>query len=219
MSELSLPSSQPPSHDPHAHPDPIMDMHQAAMREMSDPVDGVTATPVPFLLACFFFCFWGGFYISEYKGEWSGDVFNENYKPGMAAPAAAPVNPMVLGQEIFNTCTQCHQSNGLGIPGQYPPLVASEFVTGDSRRLTAILLNGANGPFVVNGQAYNSKMPAWRDQYNDEELAAVMTYIRASWGNKAAPVTKESVAQVRGELKDLTAEWSMEQLNAWAAKK
>jgi mono/diheme cytochrome c family protein len=71
----------------------------------------------------------------------------------------------------------------------------------------------------VNGQAYNSKMPAWRDQYNDEELAAVMTYIRASWGNKAAPVTKESVAQVRGELKDLTAEWSMEQLNAWAAKK
>jgi mono/diheme cytochrome c family protein len=125
---------------------------------------------------------------------------------------SAPADPMVLGKEIFSACTQCHQGDGRGVSGTYPPLVMSEYVTGDERRLAAILINGINGPFTVNGATYSSEMPKWRDYFNDEELAAVMTYIRNTWGNKAPPVAKETVAKVRAELSTNPNPWSAETL-------
>lgn len=180
-------------------PDRILKIHEQAVREMTEPRDGISPTPVTFLLLCFFFTAWGGYYLADNPGNWSGMEYSE--KP--AAPtgvAAPPADPMVLGREIFGACMQCHQADGRGVAGTYPPLAASEFVTGDERRLATILLNGISGPFVVNGVTYNSEMPKWRDYFSDEELAAVMTYVRNSWGNKASPVSKETVAKVRADL-------------------
>lgn len=180
-------------------PDRILKIHEQAVREMVEPRDGISPTPVTFLLLCFFFTAWGGYYLADNPGNWSGMEYSE--KPAAAVgAAAAPADPMVLGREIFGACMQCHQADGRGVAGTYPPLAASEFVTGDERRLATILLNGISGPFVVNGVTYNSEMPKWRDYFNDEELAAVMTYVRNSWGNKAPPVSKEMVAQVRADL-------------------
>jgi mono/diheme cytochrome c family protein len=186
--------------------DPVFAMHMQAMREMEEPRDGVSPTPVSYIILCFFYLLWGGWYIGFFGGDWTGNGLAERPVGGGAAAAGPPQNPMVLGKEVFGSCIQCHQENGLGQAGQVPPLVASEFVTGDPRRLAAILLNGLNGEFVVNGQTYNSQMPAWGALRDDEEIAAVMTFIRASWGNKAPAVAKEFVAGVRKEV-ETKGEW------------
>ena len=179
--------------------DRIMEMHTAAMREMQEPRDGIRPTPVLFLIICFFFTMWGGYYMGTYAGDWTGNGLSERAAvPGTAGPVV-PQNPMLLGAEVYNACTQCHQADGKGLAGQFPPLADSEFVNGDVRRLAAILINGMNGELVVNGQTYNSQMPAWKDNYSDEELAAVMTFIRSSFGNKSGPVSKSVVEAVRKE--------------------
>lgn len=202
-------------------PDRILQMHEQAVREMVEPRDGISPTPVTFLLLCFFFTAWGGYYIADNPGAWSGMEYNEKPATASTGPAVA-IDPMVMGKEIFGACTQCHQADGKGVAATYPPLVASEYVTGDERRLAAILLNGINGPFLVNGATYSSEMPKWRDYFEDDELAAVMTYIRNSWGNQAPPVSKDTVAKVRAELAGQPNPWtagSLAEFSAVAAAK
>jgi len=89
---------------------------------------------------------------------------------------------MKEGKKVYGNCIACHQASGLGIPGQFPPLVGSEWVDGGTERLGAILLHGINGPFKVGGQAYNGLMPAW-NSLNDEKLAQVITYTRRTFGS------------------------------------
>ena len=196
--------------------DPIFTLHAAAMREASEPRDGITPTPVSYLVLCFFWLLFGGWYMGYFIGEFSGNGLAERAAGG-PRPAAPPQNPMVLGKEVFGPCMQCHQETGLGVPGSYPPLVGSEYVLGDKRRLAAILLNGITGEFVVKGQTYNSEMPNWKHR-EDEEIAAVLTYIRATWGNKADGVTTEFVAAVRKEVGDKGG-WKAATLAEFAASK
>lgn len=188
------------SSDKEQLPDRILSMHEQSVREMEEPRDGMSPTPVSFLLMCFVLTAWGGYYIADNPGNWSGTEYNTKPANAVSTAPAVKEDPMVLGQQIFNVCAQCHQSSGVGVAGSYPPLVASDYVTGDPARFSAILLNGLKGPLVVNGVTYSGEMPAWRDLYSDEELAAVMTYVRNSWGNKASPLTQEIVAKVRKDL-------------------
>ncbi len=197
--------------------DSIIQMHTAAMREMEEPRDGLSPTPVAFLIVCFLFTMWGGYYMGTYAGDWTGNGLSELRTAGVTGPVA-PQNPMLLGQEIYNACTQCHQGSGMGLAGQFPPLAGSEYVTGDVRRLAAILINGINGELVVNGATYNAQMPAWKDAYNDEEIAAVLTYVRNSFGNKAEPVTGKQVEAVRKEV-GTQGSWTLQSLTEYAAKK
>jgi mono/diheme cytochrome c family protein len=179
--------------------DRIIEMHAAAMREMSEPRDGIHPTPVAYIIACLFFAMWGGWYIGAYGGDWTADGLAET-----AAAAGVPVvtaqNPLELGAEIYNACMQCHQADGKGVAGSFPPLVGAEYVSGSPKRLAAILLNGIQGELRVNGQVYNSQMPAWKDSYNDEEIAAVATYIRNKFGANASPVDKATVEAVRKDV-------------------
>lgn len=199
-------------------PDRILSMHEQAVREMEEPRDGISPTPVSFLLMCFVLTAWGGYYIADNPGNWSGMEYNAKPANLAAAAPTAQEDPMVLGKEIFNACAQCHQANGIGVAGAYPPLVASDFVTGDPRRLAAILINGINGPITVNGANYTGEMPAWKALYSDEEIAAVLTYARGSWGNKAPPISKDIVAAVRAELSTNATPWSAASLAAFAAE-
>jgi mono/diheme cytochrome c family protein len=196
------------------HPDidPVFQMHTAAMREMQEPRDGVSPTPVSYIVICFLYILWGGFYIGFYGGTWKGDGLAE--RPIGGPPTALPPqDPMKLGREVFNSCMQCHQETGLGVPGSYPPLVGSEYVLGDKRRIAAILLNGISGEFVVKGQTYNSAMPPWAT-LDDEEIAAVATYVRNTWGNKAEPLSREFVGAVRKEVEG-KGEWRAATLEAF----
>jgi len=113
------------------------------------------------------------------------------------------------GQEHYVTiaaCFGCHGEKGDGLPNLGPPLAKSEWVTGDPERLAKILLNGMTGPVKVNGELYQpaADMPAIRDNptLTDAHLADVMTYVRNSWGNKAAPVDAALVKKVREATKD-----------------
>ncbi len=115
------------------------------------------------------------------------------------APAAAP-GAAIDGAAVYAArCVACHQANGAGLPGVFPPLAASEWVTGKESTLAAVVLHGIEGPLTVKGSTYNGAMPAFAAQLGDAELAALLTHIRSQWGNTAAPVTAETVAAVRRE--------------------
>lgn len=96
-------------------------------------------------------------------------------------------------------CSGCHQANGQGVEGLYPPLAESEWVLEDKERLIKVLLEGIYGPIEVKGKVYNQQMPAYRF-LSDEQITDIINYIRQNFGNKAAPISKEDVSQARNKL-------------------
>jgi mono/diheme cytochrome c family protein len=173
--------------------------------------------PIPGWLVTVIGCgiFWAGAYLFTYSGGFAADVFD--YKPkygAQTAAAAGPPDPKVLGKKLFSAnCITCHQANGQGQPGQFPPLAGSEFVLGDaSNRLIAIVLKGLQGPVQVKGQAVNNAMQAWEGQYTDQQLAAILTYVRSDWGNSAPEIPAEAVKAMRDELKSRKEQWTVAEL-------
>src|SRR6202790_5053257 len=114
-------------------------------------------------------------------------------RAGSAASAAASD-----GKAIFAAkCAACHQANGAG-GGPYPPLAGNADVTAsDTSTLILTVLNGRSGPIQVNGKTFSGAMPAWKDQLSNDDIAAVLTYIRSAWANNAAAVTAPQVAAAR----------------------
>lgn len=118
-----------------------------------------------------------------------------------------------LGAEVFHRdahCVTCHQASGEGLSSgeihMFPPLVGSPWVTGSEERLIKLTLHGLWGPIEVNGVTYDPSkgvppMTAFKALLNDEETAAVLTYVRNSWGNKGSVVTPETVKAVRDATK------------------
>lgn len=103
-------------------------------------------------------------------------------------------------QKLYNTfCGTCHQQNGKGARGRMPPLTASDWVVGDKERLIKIVLQGLQGSIEVNGETYNSVMPA-HGFLSDDDAATILTYIRKNFGNQATPVSAEEVKAIRKKL-------------------
>lgn len=174
------------------------DIHTQQQRENPEPEEG--KNPMPWfviLLTALLFAF-GVVYIARTTlnnaSTWgdSRTVADLQGPPVPAAGAAAD------GAAVFNTrCAACHQATGMGLPGVFPPLAGSEWVVGQEHTVVAILLHGINGKLTVNGNSYNGAMPAFKDQLQDAEIAAVLTHLRSTWGNQADAVTADAVAQVR----------------------
>ncbi len=100
----------------------------------------------------------------------------------IAPPAAAGLD----GGALFAAnCAACHQAKGEGIPGAFPALAGDAFVVGDEKPVVLTLLNGRGG------------MPAFRDDLKDDQLAAIISFVRASWGNHAAAVAPATFAALR----------------------
>lgn len=117
------------------------------------------------------------------------------------------------GQEIYLTrCMSCHQTNGEGVQGVFPPLAGSEYVTGDKGVLIRMVLGGLSGEIEVNGTTYSGMMPPWGGFLTDEQVAQVLTYVRVSFGNEAEAVTTEEVAKVRAATASRTQTWTIEDL-------
>jgi mono/diheme cytochrome c family protein len=101
------------------------------------------------------------------------------------------------GKAVFTQyCLQCHQADGSGVPGMHPPLGQGSWVGRDPKELVAVLIKGLNGKVEVNGEIYNNFMPS-QAQLTDEEMADVLTYVRASFGNNYGPVDAALVKKVR----------------------
>ena len=110
------------------------------------------------------------------------------------------------------TCQACHQASGLGLPNQFPPLVGSDWVNGSEERFVMIVLYGIVGEIDVEGETFNGAMPTWGPTFKDEELAAVASYVRRSWGNKAAPISTATVTRVRVKYATRTKPWTVAEL-------
>jgi mono/diheme cytochrome c family protein len=114
-----------------------------------------------------------------------------------AVHATVPAPPVNKYGEL---CAACHQANGAGLEGAFPPLAGSEWVNGPAIVPIAIVLHGLQGEISVKGKTYNGAMMAWGTVLNDDDLAATLTYVRSQWGNRAAPVTAAQVRAVRARL-------------------
>lgn len=101
------------------------------------------------------------------------------------------------GQALFaGTCSVCHQANGAGLAGVFPPLAKSDYLATDPKRAIGVLLHGLTGKVTVNGSDYNSVMPPM-NQLNDDEVANILTYVLNSWGNPGGKILTEDVKQIR----------------------
>ncbi|MDF2157495.1 PVC-type heme-binding CxxCH protein [Algoriphagus sp. CAU 1675] len=124
----------------------------------------------------------------------------------------------VLGKEIYakeGFCGTCHQENGGGLVASgFPPLRGTPWVTGSPERLVKLVLKGLLGPITVAGREYPGQVPMtpFEGMLNDTEVAAVLTYIRNSFGNQASPVSPELVKKVREEVKDKEGFWNPNEL-------
>lgn len=128
----------------------------------------------------------------------------ENARSSDTAPVAAPgaeaPATQTSGEQLYQRCTSCHQSNGEGLAGTYPALAASEYATAANVAVPIrIVTRGMEGPLTVKGTQYNGIMPPYGVgiEMTDDEVAAVLTYVRQSWGNRASAVTPEDVAKER----------------------
>ena len=105
----------------------------------------------------------------------------------IAAPAlASAATPQ---SQFMDNCSACHQATGKGVKGAFPPLAGSPLVQGDPKIVMTTVLNGRAG------------MPAFKDDLTDADLAAILTYVRSSWGNKASAIKPSDVAAARNAAK------------------
>ncbi len=135
------------------------------------------------------------------EGPVNYNIYGASYDP-TTPPSPIPDGggeiPMSkIGEKVYKgKCAACHQANGLGVPGTYPPLDGSEWVTGSTERLAALVGYGLSGPITVKGATYGVAVmpPHGPPVLNQKEFAAVLTYIRSAWSNTASEVSVEGVA-------------------------
>ncbi len=117
------------------------------------------------------------------------------------------------GQLYTLYCSACHSPDGKGAAnGTFPPLAASPYVQADPELSIKIVLHGIHGPIDVLGKTYNLEMPPQGAAIVDDQIAAILTHVRSSWGNKASAVTPDLVKKIRAETTSRTAHWTASEL-------
>ena len=216
-------TSHTPSNEPQNGESPAP--NAPVLREGPEPAE--KRAPVPFwlIILAAVIIFWAGIHLALNSGGFRADVYNPSlvsWSGGGSGGAAVAPDPKVIGKRLYSqNCAVCHQGSGMGVAGQFPPLVASEWVIGGSwvgdNHLVKILLAGMQGPVQVKGNTYNNAMPPWA-QLKDDQIAAILTYIRTEWGNTAPPITADYVKAVRAASADRKDPWTQKELKAIPAE-
>ena len=199
----------------------VTDVHASVKREKDDPQTGLEPATISVFAICAVFLMIGGAYLGA-NGGFNGASVLPGYTPEPPKTEGAAVEDdpraawLKAGKKKFTNCASCHALNGLGKPGVYPPLKGSEWVTGGTERLAALILYGLVGPITVSGQSYSGqeKMPAHKDSFSSEQIAQVMSYIRNNWGNEGSFVTTEMVESVKQKYADRSSEFKNAELPA-----
>jgi mono/diheme cytochrome c family protein len=186
-------------------------MNSAANQPVSNaPLDSDAkdpAVPVWLIIVMFLLLYCGAVYFDEHGGWFDAHV----YAPYVSAEnlrsyqVAGGPNVVDLGRSIYNrpTCVACHQANGLGQQGTFPPLAGSDWVNEkEPGRIISIVLKGFRGSGLkVNGKPFETGGTMTPFSYlTDDEIAAVLSYVRQEWGNHAPIVTPEQVHAVREKV-------------------
>ena len=169
-----------------------------------------------------------GLYLSRYSGDFDSNQYWERSEiaqeiaalggsspDGQSRAVEVAFDPIKEGRKIYQTtCMACHQANGQGLPGVFPPLAGSAWVAKNPVMLARIVLYGLHGPITVKGTEYNSIMAPLGAVLSDEQIALALTYVRQEWGNLASAVEADVVEQARSETGP-RAMWMVEELRPW----
>jgi mono/diheme cytochrome c family protein len=157
------------------------------------------------IVATLVLLFLGGIYFDRHSGWFDAKVYapyNSTENLGAYQPQSGAAAELARGKKTYEAvCGICHGPDGLGKPGQAPPLAGSEWVVAKGvNRLAHIPLAGLAGPIQVAGKEWSLNMAAMGAALPDDSLAAVLTYIRSSWGNQAPPVTGDDIKKIRAAV-------------------
>jgi mono/diheme cytochrome c family protein len=227
-------SEIPSDFDPRLEPagasdESIQRVHAGLLHTKPEPEPGgYELTPLLLLgfmsgliLACciFFVHNRGGFDSLVYNGHLNG--------VGAISAELTDVQIIAHGKSLYGqTCIQCHQATGQGVPLSYPPLAGSDIVQGDPERLIRIVLDGLKDPIMLNGEqrTFPNKMPPFSPgmpgglyNWSDAKISYVLSYVRQEWGNKAGIITADDVTAVHAKIADRKVEWTMKELPAATA--
>jgi mono/diheme cytochrome c family protein len=171
----------------------------AQSREFPDPVERDRPIPKPLLAGVAALFLWAVGYIVWTQRDDPPALGDSRTVATLAgATGNAQRGAKMDGAALYAAqCAACHQANGAGLPGVFPPLARSEWVTGSPNRLAQVVLHGVSGPLTVAGSVFNGQMPPFRDKLDDASLAAVLTHVRTQFGNAAGPVAERDVAAAR----------------------
>ncbi len=170
---------------------------RAQDREEEEPTERDRPIPVMVAIITLAVVIFGVAYIMLSEPFGRPELGDRRTVADLRAPAAGAAGAAADGKQVFTVnCVACHQATGKGLPGVFPPLDGSEWVAGDERIVANILLHGINGEITVKGNSFKGAMPSFH-QLSDAELAAVASYVRSEWSNKAAPIKAEVFATER----------------------
>jgi mono/diheme cytochrome c family protein len=149
--------------------------------------------------------------------EWPGHVVDTNAQTQNRL-SASEQKDFVLGRQFYlTTCAGCHGTDGAGLNRFAPPLIGSDWVLGDKRRLVLLVLHGIEGPMEVKGKVYDAPdilpvMPA-HSTLDDGSISSILTYIRNEWGNTADAVSRGLVGTTRHTSQGRVTPWTAAELN------
>ncbi|HEU6448644.1 MAG TPA: cytochrome c [Verrucomicrobiae bacterium] len=172
--------------------------------EQTSPAERKTA-PIWIFALALILLFGGGVYFDQYSGWFNPQVYSpyENTDQLEAwQPKSGEAAVMAHGKQLYESvCGTCHNADGSGKPGQAPPLAGSEWVNAKSPNdVISIPLDGLSGEIHVKGETWNASMAAMGAGLSDSDLAAVISYVRTSWGNKGKPVMPDDVKAIRAKV-------------------
>lgn len=204
-----------------------LDLGGSFETEPADPKVG-ELTQIPAWVVAVFgvMLFWATMYLDRYGGGFNALVFNQGELLAdveARVPRSEADALLARGRSVYNLyCSACHQPNGRGDASRgFPPLAGSDWVlTEGPNRMIRIVLNGLQGPITVNGAEYNNVMLPWRDALTDEDIAAVVTFVRgnAEWGNNAGMATPAQVKVIREATAGRGDAWTAPELLAIPVK-
>lgn len=185
-----------------------MQPEQSRKSEHADPHEQYNPVPRVVLGLALALVVWAVAYILMARPDGLAGLGDQRVPDTLAQGTAPAQGAAVDGRQLFVAkCQACHQAAGQGLPGVFPPLAGSSWVKGPAEVPAQILLHGLNGPIEVAGTTYNGAMPAFGEQMNDAELAAVLSFIRAEWGNASPAVETEVVQAARKASAERTEPW------------
>lgn len=205
----------------------VMDIHAPILREQPEPREGFEPLSLWVVVLVAGLLFFAGSYLTRYSGGFKADHFDEGHindaseLPNLPVAAADPNEKQRLqGAKVFrDNCAICHNDAGEGKPGIAPPVAASDWVsTNGIARVARLILDGGSGPITVSGVEFNvaaAAMVGFRPILSDDDIAAVITFLRSSWGNKGDPVKAAEVAAIRAATADRAGKpWTSAELMA-----
>lgn len=188
----------------------------------AEPTAGLSPAPLALIILFAALAYWAMLYLDDHGGGFSPAVYAPYTSFADLESHQIITDPTIVlkrdGEKVFKNiaqCATCHQENGTGGANGCPPLAGSDWAAGGGpNRIIRLVLNGGSGPITVSGKQLSpsAAMTSFKDSLSDYQIAAVLTYVRSSWGNQASAVTPAQVAKIRDLVSNHRGPWSASEL-------